>query len=207
MSFSVDQAPLIPSQPSAADLLRDYCKSGVAAESARVLELFVLTAELVIQMEETVASQFPRKARGAGETEEHKGLSQEMLGRYLCMSDTDPGRPKLKQDIERQLNALGYRVWSVIKAMESLPRRYAKTRAPAAIEEAPEMSSGGGGFFRGDNKFKKYWERYVELCGGRDSGTLVKNISDLYSNILVEILQARAGSPERAADSSGNAAS
>jgi hypothetical protein len=207
MSFSVDQAPSTPSQPSAAEMLRDYCKAGAVPDPGRALELFVLLAELAIQMEETVASQFPRKALAAGEAEENKGLSQEVLGQYLCMNNADPARAKLKSEIDRQLKALGYRVWSMMRAMESLPRRYAKTRAPAAIEEAPEMTAGGGGFFRADNKFKKYWEKYTELCGGRDNGTLVKNISDLYSQILVEILQARAGSPDRAADSSGKAPS
>jgi hypothetical protein len=54
--------------------------------------------------------------------------------------------------------------------------------------------------FRSDGKFKKYWEKYVELCGGRDAGTLVKTLSDLHAQILVEILQARSGAARPGAE-------
>jgi hypothetical protein len=177
--------------------LGSYAAPGGAAQPslARLMEMFVLLADHVMQIDETVASQFPRKMLANGEAEESQGLSPEAIQRYLASSDAEAARSK--PEIERQLSNLGYRVWSVMKSMESLPRRYAKTRAPASIEEAPEMSAAGG-FFRSDGKFRKYWEKYIELCGGRDGGTLVKTLSDLHGQILVEILQARSGGEIRA---------
>jgi hypothetical protein len=166
-------------------------KPGARAELARFAELFVLMANHIIQMETTVAEQFPKKLL-AGSEVEPGGVDRPTIQKYLAMSDNDPGRAALRQDIEKHLTGLGYRVWAVVKSMESLPRRYAKTRSPGAIEEAPELSAGGG-LFRADAKFRKCWEKYVELCGGRDAGTLVKTISDLHTTILVEILQARFG--------------
>jgi hypothetical protein len=169
---------------------------------ARLFEMFVLLADHVIHIEETVAGQFPKKMLSNGEADEFQGVTKESIQRYLSGSDADAAR--LKPEIERQLSNLGYRVWSVMKSMESLPRRYAKTRAPASIEEAPEMS-GGGGFFRSDGKFRKYWEKYVELCGGRDGGTLVKTLSDLHGQILIEILQARSGGELKASTAESKA--
>ncbi len=175
-------------------------KDGRGAELARVLELFVLFADQLVQMEQTVAEHFPRKLLPGGETEEQKGLTPDLVKAFLSLEDSDPARARLKQEMERRLTGLNYQVWSVLKSMESLPRRYARTRAPAAIEESPEMASAGGGLFRSDGKFKKYWEKYVELCGGRDAGTLVKTLSDLHAQILVEILQARSGAARPGAE-------
>jgi len=175
-------------------MLGDTRDSAPAAQPqlARVAELFVVLANQMMQMEETIAEQFPRKLLPGGEANEQQGLSREIIRQYLSLSDSDPRRAQLQAEIERHLTGLGYRMWSVVKSMESLPRRYAKTRAPSAIEEAPEMTAGGA-LFRSDAKYRKYWDKYVELCGGRDGGTLVKTLSDLHSQILVEILQARFG--------------
>jgi hypothetical protein len=196
MSASVDNS----SGPTLAQL-GEYApgKDGRGVELPRVVELFVLLADQLVQIEQTVAEHFPRKLLPGGEQEEQKAISAEMIRQYLGMSDGDPARGKAREEMERRLSGLGYQIWSVMKSMESLPLRYAKTRSPAAIEEAPEITAAGG-LFRSDAKFRKYWEKYVQLCGGRDGDTLVKTISDLYSQILVGILQARFGPAGRDAE-------
>jgi hypothetical protein len=178
-------------------LLGEYFspKQPANPDLSRVLEMFVVMADQYMKLEEAVASQFPKRQ---GAEDQHLPVSQENLQLYLTLSEGDGKRAKLKAEIEKQLTGLNYRVWSMMKAVESLPRRYARTRSPSAIEDAPELA-GGKGFFGGDKKFQKCWEKYVELCGGRDSGNLVKTMTDLYAQILGEILQAQIGSPGRSA--------
>jgi hypothetical protein len=145
--------------------------------SQRLLDVFLMLAEQVIATEEFVSPCW-RNYRNEGGS----ALIRELIGRYIWAGENEPSVAKYKVDLQDQLGILKNRIVKLISGIPAFARRFSQTRCPAAIEDGVQ---GKWGMFPG--KYKDVWERYVELCGGRDPEQFDDQIGAIFKQILKDL--------------------
>ncbi|MGD0768083.1 MAG: hypothetical protein ABSB42_07790 [Tepidisphaeraceae bacterium] len=143
----------------------------------RLLDVFLMLAEQVIATEEFVSPCW-RNYRSEGGSP----LIRELIGRYIWAGENDAALGKCKVDLQDQLVLLKNRLVKLLSSIPAFARRFSQTRCPSAIEEGVQ---GKWGMFPG--KFKDVWDRYIELCGGRDQEQFDDQIVAIFRQILKDL--------------------